>query len=308
MRKIVTAFLLCMCLTSGLSAQASGSGPAGYWDGTFSESGADLHVSISFGHNSRGAWSGRFTSPSQGVMDYPFDSVTVQGDSVAFVLGGGDIVASGKIQGDQIDGTFTGDQGKGTWLFHRTERPHFPYTTQSVIFHNGAVRLAGSVCTPSGGARHPAVVLLHGSGPESRWGTMRFIADQLARRGVATLIYDKRGSGDSGGDWRTASYEDLADDAIAALRLLQTDKNIDTRSIGIWGHSQGGYLAPLIASRTKGVAFIVAADSPAMPQYEQDIFRVRNLVRQRMDRQNRSGRDGAVHTIHRGGQNGSALF
>ncbi|MDQ6825107.1 MAG: alpha/beta fold hydrolase, partial [Candidatus Eremiobacteraeota bacterium] len=139
--------------------------------------------------------------------------------------------------------------------------------------------LAGSVYAPRTSGRHRAVVLLHGSGPESRWGTIRYIADQLARNDVTTLIYDKRGSGDSGGDWRTASYADLADDAIAGIKLLQARSDVDGRRIGIWGHSQGGYIAPLVAARCHDVAFIVAADSPAMAQYQQDIYRVRNSLR-----------------------------
>jgi len=279
MRKALVLSFLCICLAACASAQTGQSGPAGFWAGTFSEAGADVHVSVSFDRAQVGVWSGRFTSYSQGVMEYPFDSVRVNNDSVAFVLGSGDIVATGTMKGDEIAGTFTGEEGKGTWLLHRADAPRYPYRSETVTFNNAAVRLAGTLCIPSGGGRHPAVVLLHGSGPESRWGTNRFIADQLARRGIAALDYDKRGSGDSGGDWRTASYDELADDAIAGIRLLQARNDVNPQAVGIWGHSQGGYIAPLIASRTKSVAFIVAADSPAMPQYQQDIYRVSNLVR-----------------------------
>jgi hypothetical protein len=107
---------------------------------------------------------------------------------------------------------------------------------------------------------------------------MRFIADRLARRGIASLIYDKRGSGESGGDWRTATYLDLAGDADAAIDLLATRRDIDASEIGVWGHSQGGMIAPAVAARGKNVAFVVDADGPIGPQYEQDLFRVRTAL------------------------------
>ncbi|HMD02251.1 MAG TPA: alpha/beta fold hydrolase, partial [Candidatus Baltobacteraceae bacterium] len=137
---------------------------------------------------------------------------------------------------------------------------------------------SGSLYVPLGRGKHPAVVLVHGSGPQTRWGTTRFIGDRLARHGFACLIYDKRGSGASGGDWRTVGYEALADDAIAGMRLLAARPDIDAARIGVWGHSQGGFIAPLIATRYPQTAFIVAADSTAGTNEQQDILRVQNLI------------------------------
>jgi len=242
------------------------------------EARAVLSVGVSFDRSAGGEWSGRYSSETQAVLEYPFDSVTVSGTHVAVVLGGGDTTFAGQLAGDSISGTFKDSGGTGSFVFRRTTPPKYPYTSNDITFHNGNVRLAGSVYVPRTPGRHTAVVLLHGSGPETRWGTSRFIADKLARSGIAALIYDKRGSGESGGDWRTASYADLADDAIGAMHVLANTASVDPAKIGLWGHSQGGYIAPLVASRSGRVAFIVAADSPASHQYEQDIYRVRNEV------------------------------
>ncbi len=102
---------------------------------------------------------------------------------------------------------------------------------------------------------------------------------RLACRGIAALIYDKRGSGASSGDWRTVGYDALADDAIAGMSLLSKRADIDSKQIGLWGHSQGGFIAPLIAERSGHVAFIVAADSNASTNREQDVLRVKNQIR-----------------------------
>ena len=122
-------------------------------------------------------------------------------------------------------------------------------------------------------------MLLHGSGPESRWGPNRFLADRLARAGVAALIYDKRGSGVSGGDWRKASFADLAEDALAGVRLLAARADIDPAKIGLLGYSQEGAIAPLAATRApNAIAFIVAEDTFAGPQMDQDVYRVRTAL------------------------------
>ncbi len=132
-----------------------------------------------------------------------------------------------------------------------------------------------------GPGRHGAVVLVHGSGPETRWGTSRYIADRLARAGIAALIYDKRGSGASGGDWRTASFEDLARDALAGVDLLDARPGIDPARIGIHGHSQGGVIGPLAATLAPGkIAFVVAEDMFAGAQYSQDLYRVRQAIKE----------------------------
>ena len=221
-----------------------------------------------------------FTSLSQAVMDYPFDSFSVRGDSVHFVVGGS-IVFDGRARVDHIDGQFRGPEGAGEFHLESAAAEVLPYTVREVTFHHGDVTLAGSLLTPKTPGKHAGVVLLHGSGPETRWGTPRYIADRFAREGIATLIYDKRGSGNSTGNLDSFTYDDLAGDAIAGVRLLASQPDVDRRRVGLMGHSEGGItgvVATVHASRE--IAFLVAEDTVAGPIYKSDIYRVSHSIGQ----------------------------
>ena len=239
------------------------------------EQGQPLAVEFDFADDS-----GRFTSLTQRAMDYPLDAVHAKGNAAGFTLGGG-IVFDGTLKGDMLSGTFKDGGAGGSFTLRRTAVAPPPYDLQDVTFANGGVTLKGTLCLPRTPGRHGAVVLVHGSGPETRWGTSRYIADRLARAGVAALIYDKRGSGASGGDWRTASFEDLARDALAGVGLLRGRPDIDPARIGIHGHSQGGVIGPLAATLAPDkIHFIVAEDTFAGTQYAQDLYRVRHAIKE----------------------------
>ena len=127
---------------------------------------------------------------------------------------------------------------------------------RQVSFKNGETTLAGTLVLPRSKGPHPAVVFIHGSGPAPR-AQYRLIADFFALNGIASLIYDKRGCGDSTGDWHTSGFNDLAADALAGLELLRNRPEINNRQIGLWGISQGGWLVGLAASQSTNVAFII---------------------------------------------------
>jgi uncharacterized protein len=93
-----------------------------------------------------------------------------------------------------------------------------------------------------------------------------------AARGTAVLVYDKRGVGESTGNWGAASFEDLADDAVGGAKFLQARKEIDPKRIGFWGLSQGGWIAPLAASRFADSAFAVALSGGGLTPAEQELF------------------------------------
>jgi pimeloyl-ACP methyl ester carboxylesterase len=96
---------------------------------------------------------------------------------------------------------------------------------------------------------------------------------------VVALIYDKRGSGASGGDWKTADYKDLALDALSGVALLRNEASVDPNRIGLHGHSRGGIIASEAARLAPAsIAFLVAEDTVAGPVWEQDIDRVRNAL------------------------------
>jgi hypothetical protein len=106
-------------------------------------------------------------------------------------------------------------------------------TREDVRFTNRDVQLTGTLITPSVGGRHPAIVLVHGSGAENRAYMLPW-ARFLVRHGVAVLGYDKRGVGDSTGDWNAATYEDLAADAVAAVEYLKTRRDTAILSKRSW--------------------------------------------------------------------------
>src|SRR5262245_26107971 len=103
---------------------------------------------------------------------------------------------------------------------------------ETVRFANGDVQLAGTLIRPVHGSKSPAVILVHYSGPANRASVLPF-AHFLVRRGVAVLGYDKRGVGESTGDWNTASFDDLAGDAVAAFDYLKTRRDIDDAQVGL---------------------------------------------------------------------------
>ena len=156
-----------------------------------------------------------------------------------------------------------------------------PYKREDVTFRVGDVVLSGTLLCPNTAGVHPGIVFLHGSGPETRWGTSFFFADRFARSGVAALVFDKRGAGQSTGDWKTVTYEGLADDYLAAVRFLQAQSGVDPKRVGIFGHSQGGTISPLIAARP-AVSFVIAAAAIGTgPICTQDLYRTRHDLEDR---------------------------
>ncbi len=149
--------------------------------------------------------------------------------------------------------------------------------TEDIVFDSGGIRLAGTLIKPTGAGVFPAVVMLHGSGPETRGGPgYRVNAKALVRSGIAVLIYDKRGTGASGGDFDTALYQDFIADAIAAVHYLADREDIDSDRIGLFGNSESGWFTPEIAAVSRGVAFIVNRVGPPLSWIETVLWEVRN--------------------------------
>src|SRR5688572_16504977 len=135
---------------------------------------------------------------------------------------------------------------------------------EDVRFPGGGVQLAGTLIAPNTGGKHPAIVLVHGSGPQNRESILPF-ARFLIRHGMAVLGYDKRGVGGSTGDWNTASFDDLAGDVVAAVEYLKTRPDIDSRQIGLLGVSQAGWIMPLAAVRATDIAFLISVSGAGIP-------------------------------------------
>jgi dienelactone hydrolase len=148
-----------------------------------------------------------------------------------------------------------------------------PYRAELVSFQAGSVRLSGTLLIPLQPGPHPAVVMIHGSGPSTRDALWPW-ADMYARAGIAVLIHDKRGTGASTGNWAMATFDDLADDAYAGVKLLRSRPEVDARRVGVHGMSQGGWIAPLVARRAPDLAFVIFESAPAMTPVEHERLRV----------------------------------
>jgi len=139
-------------------------------------------------------------------------------------------------------------------------------------FRSEGLTLAGTLALPQGEGPFPAVLLLPGSGPVDRDENapglpidfFREAAHRLAREGIASFRYDKRGVGESEGDLSRAGMRDLVRDARAALEFLRSREEVDPRRVFVLGHSEGGVLAPLLASEG-GVAGVILVAAPAQP-------------------------------------------
>ena len=138
-----------------------------------------------------------------------------------------------------------------------------------------SVRLAGTLITPTQSGKHPAIILVHGSGAENREYMLPW-ARFLIRRGVAILTYDKRGVGESTGDWNTASFEDLADDVVAAVDYLKTRPDVDRTHIGLLGISQAGWIMPLASLHSKDIAFLISLSGAGVSPAETTLDQARN--------------------------------
>jgi len=152
--------------------------------------------------------------------------------------------------------------------------------TEDVEWQNGDVTLSGTVYLPDGDGPHPAFVFLHGAGPDTRTAfTMTRYAREFAKHGIAMLLYDKRGTGKSTGNWLDSDYSDLANDAVAGIELLVTRKDINPKHIGVIGASEGGWTGPLTANRSPYAALLILISAPPVSPFEQGFFDMRNELR-----------------------------
>jgi pimeloyl-ACP methyl ester carboxylesterase len=132
----------------------------------------------------------------------------------------------------------------------------------------GELTLWSKLVLPLGEGPFPAVVLVHGSGKESAVDTY-YMAYLFAAHGVATLAYDKRGTGRSTGKYNQ-NFHMLSDDTVAAIAWLRNRPQIDPTRIHLAGYSQGGWIAPLAASKTEGIRSLLINYGPMVPITEED--------------------------------------
>jgi len=263
---------------AGEAGSAAGQDIAGTWLGALDAGGVEIRVVFNITRQPDGTLTATMDSPDQGAKDIPTTKVTFADGSLrveAEVIGG---LYEGKMaeDGAKIEGEWRQSGMSLPLTLSRVEkmpepnRPQepkqpYPYREEEVAYENSqaGVKLAATLTYPESGGPFPAVVLITGSGPQDRneftFGHRPFLvlADYLTRRGIAVLCADDRGVGGSTGDWSQATAEDFAQDALAGVAYLKTRKEVDPARIGLIGHSEGGEVAPLAASQSPDVAFIV---------------------------------------------------
>ena len=156
-------------------------------------------------------------------------------------------------------------------------------TSENVRIHYGDLVLAGTLHSPAKGSLQPipALVMLQGSGPEDRESSGYFAPIRAAflAAGLAVLSWDRPGVGESDGSWTDQTFFDRACEAEAALRFLRSRADIDARRTGIWGHSQGGWIGPLVASRDPEVSFLIVNSGPGVNAHVQDLYGIEHRLR-----------------------------
>lgn len=278
------ATLLFLGMVNGLSAQNI----TGTWYGILHVQGTQLHLIFHVNKNAEG-YSSTMDSPDQGANGIPVDKTSVTGNMLNIEMSRLAIHYTGTYLPDsnQINGTFTqgavsfplvltkDQKATVTAPAKRAQDPvDFPYRQEEVAFTNPRAgnQLAGTLTLPANGKFSRIVVLISGSGPQNRneeipqFNHRPFLvwSDWLCRNGIAVLRYDDRGIGKSTGSFNTATTADFADDAEAAIAFIQSRKDLKKLSIGLLGHSEGGMIAPMVASRNKAVQFIVLLAGPGV--------------------------------------------
>jgi uncharacterized protein len=253
------------------------------WEGAVRHAGMPLALTVELRRDSAGG-SGTVDADDLYALGYPLQHVRVRGDTVHFELP--DVLPPGTFDGvrdgGRIRGTFRGvtdaaDSVRGAFELWRRPPKQVAYRAEELAFRNGDIPLDGTLMIPPGAGPHPVVVFLHGSGPQTRDSYIRYFADHFARNGVAAFIYDKRNTRRRpdlppylrGG----GSFSDHASDALAAVRMLKQRPDIDRARIGLWGLSQGAWLAPLAASRSPGdIGFIVIVSGGGVTPADQELY------------------------------------
>ena len=295
---ILALVLIALSARAQDPVKPSEKGLVGFWQGALKIGAIELRLGLNVSAKSDGALTGTFDSPDQNVRDLPISEITIKDRDV-------------KIESKKIFATFEGklsDDGKelkGTWKQGPTELPitfkrlakapvyarpqdpkkPYPYLEEEVTLENkpAGVKLAGTLTLPKGKGPFPAVVLITGSGPQDRdeslLGHRPFLvlADHLTRNGIAVLRCDDRGVGGSTGNTSTSTTADFADDALVGVAFLKARPEIDGKKIGLIGHSEGGVAAPIAATKSTDVAFIVLLAGTGLPG-EEILYRQAELI------------------------------
>ncbi|MEV0293085.1 alpha/beta fold hydrolase [Nocardia sp. NPDC050710] len=278
---LTLSIVAAVMVAAGCSSDSNPPDPTtGDWHGAIQVPGQPLEVGVTFAEDGTAT----IDIPEQGVRDAQLKDVRSDREAVEFRLADipGDPMFRGRYESDRITGDFTQAGQSFPLTLERggiagTERPQepkppFPYQSEDITYRSGDITVAGTLTRPQGNGPFPAVLMITGSGAQNRDEELMahkpflLLADTLTRAGYAVLRTDDRGVGGTGGILETSNYNDLAGDAAAGVSFLRGRPDIDPARVGLFGHSEGGYLAPLVASKPdSGVAFAILMAGPSVP-------------------------------------------
>ncbi|ESQ94144.1 alpha/beta hydrolase family protein [Asticcacaulis benevestitus] len=297
-------FFLMLTALMGLAAPVCAEEAAGDWSGML----VNLRVGLHLTKDSDGHYAGFMQSLDQGGVKIPLDSIAATPDTLAYHGVNAKLGVDGRYEGhwDDAQKAWVGNWRQGGLVpltFKRTAtadmpfarrpqeeaiatNPH-PFPSEDVGFDNASagVHLAGTFSKPVGAGPLPAVVLISGSGRNTRdeegYGHKAFVvlADALNRAGIAVLRYDKRGAGQSTGDYDAATTADFAADAEAAVTYLASRSDVDPKHVGLVGHSEGGIIAPIVAGHLPSVSFAVLIAGVTVPGDQAALLQLEALDR-----------------------------
>lgn len=303
--------LFMLILLLGLSCQVFGQTPAkdfdGSWQGTLEAGGTKLRLALTITKSDAGVYAGKMDSLDQGAT-IPIDTITVNGDAVRWEIKSPAIVFEGTLNKErtELTGTFTQADQKFPLALKRSEQaavmpppkpkpdysapPDAPYIAEEVMVKTPAGHtLAGTLTLPKSASRTQpvsAIVTITGSGPQDRdeniglegFRPFRQLADALARRGIAVLRMDDRGTGASGGTFKGSTSADFAEDVRAGLAYLRTRPEIRADRLAVLGHSEGALIAPMVAEKEPTLRAIVLLAGIAQPGRTALHFQLKNQV------------------------------
>lgn len=297
----------------GFSCQIFGQTPAkdfeGSWQGTLEAGGTKLRVVLTVTKPDAGTYAGKLDSLDQGAT-LPIDTITVTNDAVRWEIKAAGIVFEGVLNKErtELTGKFTQGGQQFPLTFTRSEqaavippptpkpKPDYsapadaPYIAEEVLVKTTAgYTLAGTLTLPRGASRTKpvsAIVTITGSGPQDRdeniglpgFRPFRQLADALARRGIAVLRMDDRGTGASGGTFKGSTSADFAEDVRAGLAYLRTRPEIRADRLGVLGHSEGAIIAPMVAEKEPTLRAIVLLAGIAQPGRSALYFQMKNQI------------------------------
>lgn len=256
---------------------------AGSWHGTLNGA-KDLKVAFNITGEDNNNLKATLDVPMQGAKDMPCDGVSVSTDTITVNMKSINGEYVGKlIEVNKIGGMWTQNglsiplvlrrmEGKIQLNRPQTPQPPFAYNSADILFYNAtkSMEYGATITTPKDDERHPAIIMISGSGPQNRdeeifqHKPFAVAADYFTKHGYVVLRVDDRGVGRTGGSRVNATSADFAKDVLDAIAYLKTRKEVDKKKIGLYGHSEGGLIAQLVAVDNKDVDFIISMAGPGI--------------------------------------------